>query len=170
MNKREQGLFLVEFAIIASVMFLVLFAVIELSRLIWIWNTADEATRRGARVAAVCPIDHPAVLNETIFATAGGGTKSPILNNLTTNEVVVKYLTNDGVTESTDFGAVRYVSVAIVGYQVKLLIPFINKTLNMPTFQTTLPAESLGLIPAPDSPGDDPVCSCYGIPASCTTV
>ena len=169
MKKREQGLFLVEFAIIAAVMFLVLFTVIELSRLIWVWNTADEATRRGARVAAVCPINHPAVLNETVFAQAGAGPNSPILNNLTTGNVDVKYLAGDGITESADFNVVRFVSVAIVDYQLPLLIPFFDRTLSMPTFETTLPAESLGFIPDPDDPDAAPLCSCYGIAAPCTT-
>jgi Flp pilus assembly protein TadG len=176
MNKREQGLFLVEFAIIASVMFLILFAVIELSRVIWIWNTADEAARRGARVAAVCPINHPDVKRATVFAsydggsdTYVGGTNSTILRNLTTGNVDVKYLAGDGVTETTDFQKVRYVSVAIVGYQVTPLIPFIDKTITLPPFETTLPAESLGFIPDPDDPGAVPLCSCFGVPAPCST-
>ncbi len=47
MKKREQGLFLVEFAIIAAALFILLFALIELARIIWIWITGDEDTRRG---------------------------------------------------------------------------------------------------------------------------
>ena len=169
MKKREQGLFTVEFAIIAAVMFLILFTVIELSRLIYVWNTANEATRRGARVAAVCPIGHPAVLQETVFARSGSGSDSPILYNLTTGNVDVKYLAADGITETTNFQSVSYVSVAIVNYQLTLLIPFIDKTLSMPTFETTLPAESLGFIPDLDDPGAAPLCSCFNIPAPCTT-
>ena len=42
MRKRKQGLFLVEFAIIVVVLVMMLFGVIELSRIIWVWNTADE--------------------------------------------------------------------------------------------------------------------------------
>ena len=166
MKNREQGLFLVEFAIIAVVLFILLFALIELARIIWIWNTADEATRRGARVAAVCPINHPAVPEATIFAQAGSGGPSPILRNLTTNNVEVKYLDANGDDEDT-FGDIKYVRVSLVNYTVTPLIPFINTTFTLPDFETTIPSESLGLLPDPDNPAAAPVCSCFGTATAC---
>jgi Flp pilus assembly protein TadG len=166
MKKSEQGLFLVEFAIIAAALFLVLFAVIELSRIIWIWNTADEATRRGARVAAVCPIDHPAVPEATIFATAGSGGPSPILRGLTTANVSVAYLDEVGDAE-TSYELVKYVRVSLNNYTVTPLIPFINTTFTLPAFETTIPSESLGLIPDPDNPTAAARCSCFGVDRPC---
>lgn len=184
MNRREHGTFIVEFAIIAAGLFIVLFAVIELSRLIWVWNSIDEATRRGARVAAVCPINHPDVRNATVFASYTPGSTgsyssgdSTILRNLTTNNVDVRYLAEDGVTKSTDFETVRYVKVAIgpidntsnaSPYVVPVLIPFFNLNITLPTFETTLPAESLGLVPDPDNP-DNTYCTCFGTNWPCTT-
>ena len=166
MKKSERGLFLVEFAIIAAALFLVLFAVIELSRIIWIWNTADEATRRGARVAAVCPIDHPAVPEATIFATAGSGGPSPILRGLTTANVSVAYLDEVGDAE-TSYELVKYVRVSLNNYTVTPLIPFINTTFTLPAFETTIPSESLGLIPDPDNPTAAARCSCFGVDRPC---
>ncbi|MGV6826249.1 MAG: TadE/TadG family type IV pilus assembly protein [bacterium] len=175
MKTREKGLFIVEFAIISVALFIVLFAVLELARIIWVWNTANEATRRGARVAAVCPIDHPAIPEATIFATAGSGSASPILRGLTTANVLVSYFdengnvlcTSDGSCAGTSFGDVRYVRSALRNYTVTPLIPFVNTTFTLPTFETTLPAESLGLIPDPDNPGAPPVCSCFGTATPC---
>lgn len=166
MKKREQGLFLVEFAIIAAALFILLFALIELARIIWIWNTADEATRRGARVAAVCPIDHPAVPEATIFAQPGSGGPSPILRGLTTANVQVDYLDANGDPETT-FGEINYVRVSLVNYQVTPLIPFINTTFTLPPFDTTIPSESLGFIPNPANPTATPVCSCFGTATAC---
>lgn len=166
MKKREQGLFLVEFAIIAVALFMLLFGIIELSRIIWIWNTADEATRRGARVAAVCPINHPAVPEATIFATAGSGGPSPILRNLTTANVQVNYLDAAGDPETT-FSDIKYVRVALVNYTVTPLIPFISTVFTLPPFETTIPSESLGLIPDPDNPTAAPVCGCFGTNTPC---
>jgi len=162
MKKREQGTFIVEFAIIAAALFLVLFAVMELSRIIWIWNTADEATRRGARVAAVCPIGHPGVARATVFAdpSGSGAATSPILRGLTTANVTVDYLDASGGNQggAPVFNNTRYVRVSLSGYTVTPLIPFINTTITLPDFETTIPSESLGLIP----PADPPVCGCFG--------
>jgi len=166
MKKSEQGLYLVEFAIIAAALFIVLFAVIELSRIIWIWNTADEATRRGARVAAVCPINDPAIAEATIFATAGSGGPSPILRGLDTSNVSVEYLDEDGDAETT-FGDIEYVRVSLSDYTVTPLIPFINTTFTLPSFETTIPSESLGLIPDPDAPTATARCSCFGVDRPC---
>ena len=166
MKKQAQGTFLIEFAIIAAALFTILFAVIELSRIIWIWNTADEATRRGARVAAVCPIDHPAVPEATIFATAGSGGPSPILRGLDTSNVSVAYLDEFGDAE-TVFGDIKYVRVSLNGYTVTPLIPFIDTTFTLPKFETTIPSESLGLIPDPDDPTAAARCSCFGADRAC---
>jgi len=166
MKKSEQGVFTVEFAIIAVALFIVLFAVIELSRIIWIWNTADEATRRGARVAAVCPINHPAVAEATVFAPSGGGPNSPILRNLTTANVSVAYLDEDGDAETT-FELIKYVRVSLNNHTVTPLIPFINTTFTLPSFETTIPSESLGFIPDPDDPTAAARCSCFGVDRPC---
>jgi Flp pilus assembly protein TadG len=166
MKKREQGLFLVEFAVIAVVLVILLFGVIELSRIIWVWNTADEATRRGARVAAVCPINHPAVPEATIFAQAGSGGPSPVLRGLTTANVQVSYLDVNGDPETT-FSDIKFVRVALVNYTLTPLIPFIDRTFTLPRIETTIPSESLGLIPDPDNPTAAAVCGCFGSNTAC---
>lgn len=169
-RKPQRGTFIVEFAIIAAVMFVVLFAAIELSRMIWVWNTADEATRRGARVAAVCPIGHSAVAEVTVFATPGGGPDSPILKGLSTADVVVQYLQADGTTPAVSTigpNAAKYVRVAIVNYTFTPNIPFVNTTFTLPPFATTLPSESLGFIPNEANPLAPPVCGCFGSTGAC---
>ena len=135
MRKNQRGTFIVEFAIIAAVMFIVLFAAIELSRLIWLWNTVDEATRRGARLAAVCEMKDPnvPVQEATIFASPGKGPYSPILRGLETDHVYVEYFKSDGSTEASTFEDVRYVRVSIVGYEVTPLIPFFTNAIILPT-------------------------------------
>ncbi len=163
MKKKQHGLFIVEFAIISVALFMVLFTVMELARLIWIWNTADEATRRGARVAAVCPLNHPAVAEATVFAPAGTGPNSPILRGLTTGNVTVTYHDATGAINTT-FEEIRYVRVSLSDYTVTPLVPFVDTTFTLPPFETTIPSESLGLIPDPDNPGAAPVCECFGTP------
>ena len=52
----QRGVAAVEFALVASLFFTMLFGVIDMGRLLWTWNAAAEATRLGARLAVVCDI------------------------------------------------------------------------------------------------------------------
>ncbi|MFH0343099.1 MAG: TadE/TadG family type IV pilus assembly protein [Chromatiales bacterium] len=155
MKNRQSGLATVEFAIIGMLFFIVLFAVIEFGRLLFTWNTLTEATRRGARVAAVCPVNHPAIARITVFNRPGGG-GSPVLPNLAPGDVAVQYLGDNGndLGNAPSFSNIAYVSVGISGnsdgvpgYQHQMLIPLLAMTLTSPWFQTTLPRESLGQVP-----------------------
>lgn len=169
MNRREHGTFIVEFAIIAAGLFILLFAVIELSRLIYIWNTINEATRRGARVAAVCPISEKDIVKRaTVFGSYNSvtgvysGDDSAILSDLDITDVNVTHFAADGVTPSDVWEEVSYVRVSI-DYDVTPLIPFFETEITLPTFETTLPAESLGFVPDTVNP-DNSYCSCFGSP------
>jgi hypothetical protein len=130
----------VEFAIIGALFFIVLFAVIEVGRLLFTWNTLEEATRRGARVAVVCPIEHPAAANAAVFGD-GTSAESPVLPGLSTANIAITYIYEDGAVLP------EYVRVSVVGYRLPLHIPFLNLILDAPAFTTTLQAESLGAVP-----------------------
>ncbi|QBQ55875.1 TadE/TadG family type IV pilus assembly protein [Nitrosococcus wardiae] len=146
MKTSQQGMTTVEFSLIAGLVMIVLFGVIEVARAFFVWNTIAEATRRGARVATVCPVNHPAIARITIFGEPDGGDSSPILSGLSAGNVTLNYLDNGGVATAT-FADIAYVRVGITNYQHTLLIPFVGQTLEVPAFSTTLPAESLGYIP-----------------------
>lgn len=55
--QHERGVALVEFALIAPVLFLVLFAIVDFGRALNYWQDATHITNEGARMAAVnrCP-------------------------------------------------------------------------------------------------------------------
>lgn len=148
MRRLQQGVTCVEFAIVAAVLFMVMFGVIEFGRALFIANALAESTRRGARVAAICPVGDPGPARVAIFATADGS--SLIASGLTTDNVVVSYLDQAGAPLGNpmgSFAAIRYVQVRIVGYSVQLLIPFVMPEVLMPAFTATLPIESLGYSP-----------------------
>ena len=151
MRFRQKGTTTVEFAIIAASFFIVLFGVIGIGRALFVWNTLTEATRRGARVAVVCPVNSPAIARVTIFGDPASATASPVLGGLTTSNVQVAYLDQSGgaVTNpgGTGFINIRYVRVGMTDYQITLLIPFISAVLTALPFETTLPRESLGVTP-----------------------
>lgn len=149
MNRRKQtGLTTVEFAIIGALALLVLFAVIEFGRSMFVLNALAEGTRRGARIAAVCPINDPAIAEVAVFNIPGGGANSPIINGLTTGNVSVEYLDANGiplVNPAGTFILIRHVRVRIVNFQHQMLIPFGTYVFPTPDFATVLPRESLGV-------------------------
>ncbi len=160
MKKKQQGVATVEFAIVSALLLLLLLTVIEFARLVFVWNTATEATRRGARVAAVCPVNAPAIQNVAVFNDDATSGPSALLSGVSTADVRVEYL--DGGGNAVDctycncddscgdapFVSIRYVQVSISNYQHTLLLPPpLNLTITMPAFETTLPRESLGVVP-----------------------
>jgi TadE-like protein len=137
--KLQKGTTTVEFAIVGAVLLTIMFAVIEFGRVLFTYAVLNEGTRRGARVAAVCPVNDPAIAQETAFASLPG---------LTTQNVAVEYLNQNGGMigdPAGSFGAIEYVQVRIVNYQHPMWIPFLNLVLTVPDFAATLPRESLGV-------------------------
>jgi Flp pilus assembly protein TadG len=148
MRREQRGITTVEFAIVGAVFFTVLFGVIELGRALFVANSLVESTRRGARVAAVCPVGDPRAAQVAILAGADG--VSRIAPDLTTTNVSVSYLDQDGATlanPAANFTSIQYVRVRILDYRMRLIIPVVMPELLMPQFAATLPRESLGYSP-----------------------
>lgn len=60
----QSGVFIVEFALLAVVFFTVLFGVIELARVVYMFNTLQDVTRRVAHDASGTSFKDPAALNK----------------------------------------------------------------------------------------------------------
>lgn len=151
MRYRQAGLTTVEFAIVGSLLFVLLFGIIEFGRAMYIYNALTEGTRRAARLAAVCPVGDNKAAQAAIFAESGSSLIAP---NLSTGNVSIAYLNDAGavITNTTaNYLLIRYVRVQITGYSVALNIPFINPTLIVPPLTATLPRESLGYFPTSNS-------------------
>ncbi|HEY0386390.1 MAG TPA: TadE/TadG family type IV pilus assembly protein [Pyrinomonadaceae bacterium] len=138
-KKSERGSTLVEFAIGATVFLTAMFAVIEFGRALWTHNALADAARRGARYAVNhAAVDSAAVQNVVVYGDPAGGPQA-VVENLTPANVQVQY---------TDFGLGKgTVSVSIINYQFKMVIPLVGGTINMPAYNTTLTGENVGLVP-----------------------
>lgn len=92
--RRESGATLVEFALIALVFFAFLFAIIDLARLMFLYNTLQESTRRAASAASVSDATNPAAMDKVrqnaIFRTAPGGLV--LMTELTDSAIRIDYL------------------------------------------------------------------------------
>jgi len=139
-RKGERGATLLEFAIGATVLLTVMFAVLEFGRALWVHNALTDAARRGARYAVLhSSSDIASVKNVVVYGDPAGGT-TPVVTNLSTANIDVSY-TGFGLRDGT-------VSVSITNYEFKFILPLVNPTIQMPSYKTTLTGESAGLIPA----------------------
>lgn len=150
MRRAQAGLTSVEFAIIGLTLMMVVFGVIEMSRAFFVVNALTEATRRGVRMAVVCPVGDPKPASVAVFDSGGGS--SAIVAGLTTANVQVQYLDINGnpiasPSTPTNYGLIRYVSVSIVGFTHTMLIPSLVTSIPMNGFSATMPRESLGVPP-----------------------
>jgi Flp pilus assembly protein TadG len=136
----ERGATLLEFAIGITVFAIAMFGVMEFGRALWVHNALTDAARRGARYATLhAQVDSASVKNVVVYGNPEGSGQ-PMLNNLTTEIVNVDY-DNFGLNDGT-------VSVSIDEYQFQFVIPIFGASITMPSYKTTLTAESAGLIPA----------------------
>jgi Flp pilus assembly protein TadG len=135
MKRRIRGITTVEFSIVATVLFVILFGVYEFGRLLYTFAVLGEGTRRGARLATVCSLNDPAIASTVNFGALPGFTSA---------NVQLTYLNDSGVATAT-YSLIKYVRVQIVGYSIPLSIPLINPTVTSPAFAVTLPRESLGV-------------------------
>ena len=122
---KQKGAETVEFAMIALLFFAVLFAIIEFSRAMFVWNALTEATRRGARMAVICPIGSGVPKQVAIFGDKSGSlATSPIIVGLTPDMVTVNYFYIDpaGVKTATlNPAQVKFTEVSITGYTHTLI-------------------------------------------------
>lgn len=158
-RKNEAGRTLLEFAVSGTVFLIVLFGVIEFSRLYWTHNALRDAARRGVRYAAVRRNDtagEQAVKNMVVYGNPNGGT-SPLITGLSTSNVGVEYVNYNGVQLSSR------ATVKITNYKFRFSIPLLGGTINMPAYRTSLPGESVGYVPC-DLPASNPLASCNIVP------
>ena len=133
-RKSQRGVAAVEFALIAIILFTLLFGIMEMGRILFMMNTTTEATRLGARLAVVC--DQGASAIKTRMVDLAGF--------LTPGNINVAYLPG-GCTVDT----CRYVNVSVTGITVQSIVPLIPVNFPMPPFSTTLPRESMSSLNNP---------------------
>ncbi|GAA3532893.1 TadE/TadG family type IV pilus assembly protein [Zobellella aerophila] len=154
---RQQGTTTVEFAIVGAVVFLVLFAVMEVGRLMYTWGLLNEVSRRAARLATVCRVQE--VQDGTVASAVVNQLAGSMPGFVPTN-LAFAYLDQTASTladpAGTDFDNIRYVRSQIVNYQYQMILPLtIDLSMLAPDFSSTLRAESLGQTRQGDAICDD---------------
>jgi len=133
----QRGSVTVEFAVAGLLLLMLLLAVIESGRAIFIWNSAAEITRRAARLAVVCPAADSAITTLALRGSRG-------LPGLAPTHLQFRYLSLGG--GEVGAAAAAFVQVVLRDYRVALLFPY-GYHYTLPPLRTTLPVESLGYLP-----------------------
>lgn len=93
-SRRQSGATVVEFALIVLVFFAFLFAIIDLARLMFLYNTLQESTRRAASAASVSDATNAAAMDRirqnAIFRTTPGGLA--LMTELTDSAIRIDYM------------------------------------------------------------------------------
>jgi len=85
---RNRGAATVEFALVLVILLLLLFGMLEIGRAMFKWNSAAEATRIGARTAAIVAVNDKAKVLAAM---------QPMMPELTADNVTLQYST-DGIS------------------------------------------------------------------------
>ena len=141
-RRGERGAALLEFAIGATIFLTATFAVLEVGRLLWVHNSLVDATRRGARYAVNHDISGQSLTEIQNMAVYGNtaGTGQPLVSDLKTTQVLVNY-------SNYELGA-GTVTVTIDKYDFNFVLPLVSTKMRLPTYQTSLTAESAGFVPS----------------------
>lgn len=147
---KQQGAYLVEFVLSYAIFMFLVFGCIEVARMMYTWSALTYVTQRGARVAAVCPVNDQNIAQIAVFGT-GSNSNSQIIPGVNSGHIAVAYQDTNG-SATSNYADIRYVTVSIENYSHQMLIPdlltnFVSPDVLSPSFSTTLPAESLGFNP-----------------------
>ncbi len=158
-TQRQRGAAIVEFSLVCLLFFTLVLFITELGRMLYLYNTMQEVTRRGAREAVTRWVtDAATVKTNALF----GGSTLPAAPELTTAKISIKYLNaagNEVTNTPLDAGdnlsacndALR-VNDCIYSVSVSLenvtYVPIVNLfgmlNVTMPTTKVVMYAESLG--------------------------
>ena len=131
----QRGVAAVEFALISTAVFTLLFGVIEMGRMLWTWNAAVEATRLGARLAVVCDV------NRAVAAPIKTSMRTR-LSTLTNANITISYMNPpDTVDAACTNATCKAARVTLTGYTHDAILPFGPLSVTLPDFSTTLRKE-----------------------------
>lgn len=96
--QRQSGAAIVEFALICAIFIALIIATIEFGRMLYVYNSMQEISRRGAREATVRWIsDSAAIKSAALF----GANTLPGAPEVTNSNIFIRYLRANGIDEVT---------------------------------------------------------------------
>lgn len=133
LKPRQRGGTAVEFALVFLIFLTFLLAIVDFSRMLYTWNAAGEATRAGARYAAIC--------DDTFNKAAVLARMQQLLPAIA--DISIQWQDDAGNTNCTS-ATCTGLTVTITSMQYRWISPILglsNHTLPTPTFKTFLTRE-----------------------------
>ncbi|WP_342113832.1 TadE/TadG family type IV pilus assembly protein [Pseudoduganella sp. OTU4001] len=96
--KRQRGAAAVEFALIGGLLIALIYAIFEFSRMLFVYSSMQEITRRGAREATVRWVDQTSTIKRLALF---GSTTLPGGPEVTDANIFIRYLQANGIDEVT---------------------------------------------------------------------
>lgn len=124
-RRAQSGAAMVEFALVAMIFIMIALAIMEFGRWMFTLNAASEATRWGARLAAVCSLDEPTIKE-----------KMQSILPVTAAQIAISYSPAGCMAANCQMVEVRLVDV-----HFNPLFPFMSAGVPVPPFTTTLTRE-----------------------------
>lgn len=134
--RHQRGAMAVDFGLSAFLFLMALIGAMEVGRLLWTWNAAAEATRLGARLAAVCDIND---------ADIKARMRERLPSDVTDANIVVSYTNPGGGAGACTVANCVFAQVELQNYSHEMLVPLPTALgrIELPAFRTTLPREVL---------------------------
>jgi Flp pilus assembly protein TadG len=131
-SRTQNGAATVEFALVASIFFMMLLAICDFGRLMFSWNTTAEVTRRGARLAVVCDLNSAQIKTQM-------RNMLPVLAN---GDIQITYNPGGCTANTCESVTVQILPGGQSASAMHYYIPGLNSW-KLPAFATTLTRESL---------------------------
>jgi Flp pilus assembly protein TadG len=132
--RSQRGAAAVEFALVSLfILFPLLFATIELGRVVFYWNAATEVTRLGARLAVVCDLNDSDIKQRM----------TELFPVIDTANIDIAYEPGSCTTTTCTHVRVSVKPLSVPTYIPNFLGTGSLNNFSFPPFSTTLPRESM---------------------------
>jgi Flp pilus assembly pilin Flp len=140
---RQRGATAIEFGLVALFFFSLMMGIVDFGRWLHAMNSANEATRLGARIAATCDANAPGIRTRMTHFLPGG---------VNSGDIDVNYGNCPGAGTG-----ICSVTVALNGVTIPGIAWYLPDDLPIPPTSITLPTESL-LTNLPNGGGSNALC------------
>jgi hypothetical protein len=142
--KKQSGITIIEFTLMSSFLMLIVLAIGSIGYFMFSMQAVSDAVRSAARMASVCQINDSDI--KTYIAN------NSYISSIGTENIEIEYLDGgSNVLATPDSEDVRFVRARATGidYRFVALLSFLGDSgvMTMPSFETTIPSESLGQVP-----------------------
>lgn len=157
MKKKQSGMTIIEFTIIAWGLLVLVFFAFEIGRYMFSMQMLNEMTRKAARLATVCAITDqgditslPEVIENRPIGFEAENLVIDYVDAAGSPVSVAGFSGLSSGAQAAIMSQIRYVSAEVSGFQFQFfpLLAFIGNggAVDVPSFKTLLPVESLGIV------------------------